>query len=47
MKYAVETASGGMIYIPGFMTIGSVIQVLLQGPECTQGSCKEVKAVER
>jgi hypothetical protein len=34
MKYTVEMASGGMIYIPGFMTIGSGIQVILRvGPD--------------
>jgi hypothetical protein len=30
MKYAVEMGSGGMIYIPSFMTIGSGIQVILR-----------------
>jgi hypothetical protein len=30
MKYAVEMASGGMIYIPSFMMIGSGIQVILR-----------------
>jgi hypothetical protein len=29
MKYAVETASGGMIYISSFITIGSFVQKLL------------------
>jgi hypothetical protein len=29
MKYAVEMASGGMMYIPSFITIGSGIQKLL------------------
>jgi hypothetical protein len=31
VKYAVEMGSGGMIYIPSFMTIGSGIQTLLEG----------------
>jgi hypothetical protein len=30
MKYAVEMASGGMIYIPSFVTICSGIQVMLR-----------------
>jgi hypothetical protein len=30
MKYAVEVALGGMISIPSFMAIGSVIQVILR-----------------
>jgi hypothetical protein len=30
MKYAIEMASGGMIYIPSFMMIGSSIQVILR-----------------
>jgi hypothetical protein len=30
MKYAVEMASGGMIYIPSFMTVSSAIQVILR-----------------
>jgi hypothetical protein len=29
-NYAVEMASGGMIYIPGLMMIGSGIQVILR-----------------
>jgi hypothetical protein len=29
MKYAVEIGSGGMMYIPSFMTISSGIQVIL------------------
>jgi hypothetical protein len=29
MKYAVEMGSGAMIYIPGFINIGSGIQKLL------------------
>jgi hypothetical protein len=29
MKYAVETGSGNMIYIPSFMKIGSGIQKLI------------------
>jgi hypothetical protein len=28
MKYTAEMASGGIIYIPSFMAIGSVIQVI-------------------
>jgi hypothetical protein len=28
MQYAVEVVSGGMIYMAGFMTIGSGIQVI-------------------
>jgi hypothetical protein len=31
MKYAVEMSSGVMIYIPGFIKIGSVIQKLIEG----------------
>jgi hypothetical protein len=31
MKYAVEMGSGAMIYIPGFMKIGSGIQKLIWG----------------
>jgi hypothetical protein len=31
MKYAVETSSGAMIYIPSFMKIGSGIQKLIGG----------------
>jgi hypothetical protein len=31
MKYAVETASGAMIYIPYFIKIGSGIQKLIEG----------------
>jgi hypothetical protein len=30
MKFAVEMASGGMIYTPSFMTIGSGIQLILR-----------------
>jgi hypothetical protein len=30
MKYTVDTASDGIIYIPSFMTIGSRIQVILR-----------------
>jgi hypothetical protein len=30
MKFAVEVAPGGIIYIPSFMTIGSGIQVILR-----------------
>jgi hypothetical protein len=30
MEYAVEMATGSMIYIPNFMTIGSGIQVTLR-----------------
>jgi hypothetical protein len=31
MKYAVAVASGGMMYIPSFITIGSGIKKLLGG----------------
>jgi hypothetical protein len=31
MKYAVETASGAMIYITSFIKIGSSIQKLIKG----------------
>jgi hypothetical protein len=31
MKYAVEMASGAVIYIPSFMKIGSIIQKLKGG----------------
>jgi hypothetical protein len=31
MKYAVEMGSGDMIYIPGFMKIGSGIQKMIGG----------------
>jgi hypothetical protein len=31
LKYAVEMASGGMIYIPSFIKIGSGIQKLIGG----------------
>jgi hypothetical protein len=31
MKYAVEMGSGAMIYIPGFLKIGSDIQKLMEG----------------
>jgi hypothetical protein len=31
MKYAVETGSGAMIYIPSFLKIGSGIQKLMGG----------------
>jgi hypothetical protein len=31
MKYAIEMASGGMIYVPSFMIIGTGIQNLLDG----------------
>jgi hypothetical protein len=30
MKYTIETASDGMIYIPGFMMISLCIQVILR-----------------
>jgi hypothetical protein len=30
MKYAVEMGSGGMIYIPSFIKIGSSIQILIR-----------------
>jgi hypothetical protein len=30
MKYAVEMAFGGLIYIPSFMTIGSGTEVMLK-----------------
>jgi uncharacterized protein YraI len=29
-KYSVEIASGGMVYIPSFMTIGSGVQVIFR-----------------
>jgi hypothetical protein len=29
MKYVIEISSGGMIYIPNFMMIGSGIQIIL------------------
>jgi hypothetical protein len=29
MKYAVKMASGGKIYMPSFVTIGSGIQIIL------------------
>jgi hypothetical protein len=31
MKYAVETGSDAMIYIPSFITIGSAIQKFIRG----------------
>jgi hypothetical protein len=31
MKYAVEMDSGAMIYVPGFIKIGSSIQKLIVG----------------
>jgi hypothetical protein len=31
MKYAVEMGSGALIYIPGFIKIGSGIQKLIAG----------------
>jgi hypothetical protein len=31
MKYAVEMGSGAMIYTPGFIKIGSDIQMLIRG----------------
>jgi hypothetical protein len=31
VKYYFEMASGGMIYIPSFITIGSGIQKLIEG----------------
>jgi hypothetical protein len=31
MKYAVEMGSGAMMYVPGFIKIGSVIQKLIKG----------------
>jgi hypothetical protein len=31
MKYAAEMGSGGMVYIPSFIKIGSDIQTLLGG----------------
>jgi hypothetical protein len=30
MKYAVERASGGMIYVPSFMAMGRSIQIILR-----------------
>jgi hypothetical protein len=30
MKYTVEMASGGMIYIPSFMQIGTSVQAILR-----------------
>jgi hypothetical protein len=30
MKYAIKMASGGMIYVPSFMTISSGIQIILR-----------------
>jgi hypothetical protein len=30
MKYAVEMASGGMIYVPGFITIGSGVREIVR-----------------
>jgi hypothetical protein len=36
MKYAVETGSGVMMYIPSFMKIGSGIQKLREGYTDTQ-----------
>jgi hypothetical protein len=30
MKYTVEMSSGGMTYMPSFMTIGSGVQVILR-----------------
>jgi hypothetical protein len=37
MKYVLEMASGGMINIPDFMTIGSGIQVILRAFDCGVG----------
>jgi hypothetical protein len=31
MKYAFEMGSGAMIYIPGFVKIGSDVQKLIRG----------------
>jgi hypothetical protein len=36
MKYTIEMASGAMIYIPGFIQIGSGIQKLIGGDTHTQ-----------
>jgi hypothetical protein len=38
MKYAVEIGSGGMIYIPNFIVIGSGIQKLIGGIHRHTGS---------
>jgi hypothetical protein len=39
MKYAVETGSGAMMYIPSFVKIGSAIQKLIRGIHRQQGDC--------
>jgi hypothetical protein len=44
MKYAVEMGSGAMIYIPGFIKIGSGIQKLIGGGFTdTQTACRSHK----
>jgi hypothetical protein len=40
MKYAVETCSGAMTYIPSFVKIGSGIQKLIRGFTDTQTAWK-------
>jgi hypothetical protein len=39
MKYTVDMGSGGMIYIPSFMMIGSDIQVILRFCLSNLGGC--------
>jgi hypothetical protein len=43
MKYAFEMGSRAMIYIPGFIKIGSSIQKLIRGFTDTQTGCTSHK----
>jgi hypothetical protein len=44
VKYAVETGSGAMMYIPSFIKIGSGIQKLMRrGFTDTQTACRQDK----
>jgi hypothetical protein len=42
MKYAVETGSGAMTYIPSFIKIGSGIRKLIRGTHRQRGDCMSV-----
>jgi hypothetical protein len=43
MKHAVDMGSGAMIYIPGFIKIGSDIQTLMGGGGQTQKHTDSMK----
>jgi hypothetical protein len=45
VKYAVEMISGGMMYVPGFMNIGTGVQTLLRGSARTGRSSHKLMKI--